>query len=99
MTKTATRTEDKPTTSPITEAMAKVESLARQEVERYERLPTLRQELIAARDAQDFERAKTIREEVDWLADPETGREERRLAIGQLHLLRAQELEEQAAVL
>jgi hypothetical protein len=83
----------------LDEASATVAALARAEVDRYRQLPPAKARLLAAQDAGDFKKAAVIREEVEYLENPDSGREERRSAITGLHLLRAQDLEERAAAL
>jgi uncharacterized small protein (DUF1192 family) len=83
----------------VEQARAKVEGLARAEVDRYRQLAPKKRELFEAQQARDFKKAALLREEVEYLEDTESGRRERREAIGSLHLLQAQELEEKVAAL
>jgi len=103
MTKAAEKTTSTltPDTAPasVAEAKAKVQALAQDEVDRYRRLGPKKQELFEAQQAQDFQKAAVIREEVEYLADAESGRQQRRAGIVHLHALQAAELEENATVL
>jgi hypothetical protein len=99
MTKVATAPEVASPPSSIAAAQKLVEDLARDEVERYQRRAPTRAELFAAQQSEDFGKAAVLREKVEYLEDDQTGRQKRRAAILDLHRLKAEDLEQAAAVL
>ena len=83
----------------IQAAMVRVEELARAEVERYRRVDSRKAERFEAQKAGDFQQSNILREEIEYLENPESGRAERRAAIIELHLLRAEKLEQRIAAI